>query len=78
MDMLEIIYRLVGIKNNALGRAIHEASGNPLHQLEIKAYLLQSGIEQMVLEIQNSMYDDLLNDKGDSDDDEICGKFKFR
>ena len=55
MDKIEMLERLVSIKNNALERSRQEAKGNPFQQLEIKAFILQNGIEQLVMEIQNSM-----------------------
>jgi hypothetical protein len=58
MDKIEMLGRLVSIKNNALERARQESQGNPYRELEIKAYILQHGIEQLMIEIQNTMSSD--------------------
>ncbi len=55
MDKIEMLGRLVSIKNNALERARQEGKGNPYRQLEIKAFILQHGIEQLMIEIQNTL-----------------------
>lgn len=53
MDVMEMLDRLISIKNNALARANRESKGNPVLRQEIKAYILQNGIEQLILELQN-------------------------
>lgn len=53
MDKMEILERLISIKNNASERARQESNANPVLYLEIKAFILQNGIEQLIMEIQN-------------------------
>jgi hypothetical protein len=55
MDKIEMLERLISIRNNASERAALEARGNPILQQEIKAFILQSGIEQLIIEIQNTI-----------------------
>jgi len=55
MDKIEMLERLISIKNNAAERSKHESKGNPLLHHEIKAYVLQNGIEQLIIEIQNTV-----------------------
>ncbi len=56
MNNIDIVERLISIKNNALERSRQEAKGNPFLQTEIREYILRNGIEQLVMEIQNGMY----------------------
>lgn len=56
MNNIDIVERLISIKNNALERSRREAQGNPFLQTEIREYILRNGIEQLVMEIQNSLY----------------------
>jgi hypothetical protein len=55
VDKIEMLERLISIKNNATERAELESKGNPLLHHEIKAYILQNGIEQLIIEIQNTV-----------------------
>ncbi len=55
MDNMEMLDRLISIKNNALARASRESKGNPVLRQEIKAYILQNGIEQLIIEVQNTL-----------------------
>ena len=55
MDKIEMLERLISLKNNAKARAGQESKGNPLLQQEILAYILQNGIEQLIIEIQNTI-----------------------
>ncbi|MEA4924734.1 MAG: hypothetical protein VB084_05415 [Syntrophomonadaceae bacterium] len=63
MDKIEILERLISIKNNANERASHEARGNPILHQEIKAFILQCGIEQLIIEIQNTILAEYQNDR---------------
>lgn len=51
MDTINILERLVSIKSNAQERANRELT---LKQ-DMKAYILENGIEQLIVEIQNSI-----------------------
>jgi len=53
VDVMEMLDRLISIKNNALARADRESKVNPVLRQEIKAYILQNGIEQLIMELQN-------------------------
>ena len=53
MDKMEMLDRLISIRNNALARATRESNGNPVLRQEIKADILQNGIELLIIEIQN-------------------------
>jgi len=55
MNRIILLERLVSIKNNAQERANQESMGNPIRQSELKAFMLQNGIEQLIIEIQNTM-----------------------
>jgi len=55
MDTIILLERLVSIKNNAQERASRESMGDPIRQCEMKAFMLQYGIEQLIMEIQNTM-----------------------
>jgi len=55
MDKIETLERLISIKNNANARASQESKGNPLLHHEILAFILQNGIEQLIVEIQNTI-----------------------
>lgn len=58
MEKIEMLERLISIKNNAAERGRNESQGNPLRQHEIEAYILQHGIEQLIIEIQNTFLAD--------------------
>lgn len=45
--------RLVSIKSNAQARAMIESKKHDGHHLEMKAFILENGIEQLIIEIQN-------------------------
>ena len=55
MDTIILLERLVSIKNNAQERANRESMENPLRKNEMKAFMLQNGIEQLIMEVQNTM-----------------------
>jgi hypothetical protein len=55
MDNIETLERLISIKNNANTRASQESQGNPLLHHEILASILLNGIEQLMIEIQNTI-----------------------
>ncbi len=55
MDKIEMLERLISIRNNANARASQESKGNPILQQEIRAFILQNGIEQLIIEIQNTV-----------------------
>ena len=52
MDRLQIIERLISIKNNSYRQPQTETANNPYL---VKAMLLEGGINQLILEIQNSI-----------------------
>ncbi len=53
MDTIQILERLVSIKNNAQERARKESKEQPGPKPEMKAFILENGIEQLIIEIQN-------------------------
>ncbi|PKM78629.1 MAG: hypothetical protein CVU90_01115 [Firmicutes bacterium HGW-Firmicutes-15] len=54
MDNMHILDRLISIKNNAQARALVELKENPeYNQYIVKADNLESGINQLIIEIQN-------------------------
>jgi len=54
MDNMQILDRLISIKNNAQARAFVELRKKPeSNQYVIKADNLESGIKQLIFEIQN-------------------------
>jgi len=55
MDKIEMLERLISIRNNANARASQESKGNPVLHQEIRAFILQNGIEQLIIEIQNNV-----------------------
>lgn len=63
VDKIEMLERLISIKNNANERANQESKGNPVLHQEIKAFILQCGIEQLIIEIQNTLLADYKNDR---------------
>jgi len=56
MDKIKMLERLVSIKSNAQERASQESKGNPVLQQEMRAFFLQNGIEQLIMEIQNTIF----------------------
>jgi len=57
MDNMQILDRLVSIKNNAQARAFTEVKENPeCNQYIVKADNFENGIKQLILEIQNIVY----------------------
>lgn len=54
MDTNEVLKRLVSIKGNAQARAGREMVKHFEDQYAIKAFLLERGIEQLIMEIQTS------------------------
>ena len=58
MDKIEILERLVSIKSNAQGRASQESMEHPGSQYEMKAFILEKGIEQLIIEIQNTLLEE--------------------
>lgn len=63
MDTIHILERLVSIKSNAQARAMIESKKRDGHQHEMKAFILENGIEQLIIEIQNSMLADYRTNK---------------
>lgn len=63
MDKMEILERLISIKNNASERARQDSNANPVLYLEIKAFILQNGIEQLIMEIQNDYLAEYQNNR---------------
>ncbi|PKM76450.1 MAG: hypothetical protein CVU90_12300 [Firmicutes bacterium HGW-Firmicutes-15] len=55
MDTIQILERLVSIKSNAKERARQEQTEHPGTNQEMKAFILEKGIEQLIIEIQNSI-----------------------
>ncbi|PKM76677.1 MAG: hypothetical protein CVU90_11350 [Firmicutes bacterium HGW-Firmicutes-15] len=55
MDNIQILERLVSVKSNAHERASQESKGHPEHKHVMKAFILEKGIEQLIIEIQNSI-----------------------
>ncbi len=55
MENIQILERLVSIKSNAHERASQESKGHPERKQEMKAFILEKGIEQLIIEIQNSL-----------------------
>ena len=55
MENMQILERLVSIKSNANERASQESKGHPEQKHTMKAFILEKGIEQLIIEIQNSM-----------------------
>lgn len=55
MDTIQILERLVSIKNNAQERARKESKEHPNSKPEMKAFILEKGIEQLIIEIQNGI-----------------------
>jgi len=55
MDKMEILERLVSLKSNALGRASNESQEDIGRKFKIKAFILEQGIEQLIMEIQNGI-----------------------
>jgi hypothetical protein len=54
MDNMQILDRLISIKNNAQARAFVEVRKKPeCNQYVVKADNLESGIKQLIFEIQN-------------------------
>jgi len=53
MDKITLLERLVSIKSNAIQRADLESQGDPIREISMRAYMLQCGIEQLIIEIQN-------------------------
>ncbi|MEN6462968.1 MAG: hypothetical protein ABFC94_16575 [Syntrophomonas sp.] len=63
MNRMDILSRLVSIKSNAYGRAyaeIHESPSSYFYK--IIAINLESGINQLIMEIQNSLLADCQSD----------------
>ena len=56
MDNIKILERLVSIKSNAHERASQESKGHPERKHEMNAFILEKGIEQLIIEIQNSIF----------------------
>lgn len=62
MDKIEILERLISIKNNADERSHLEARINPCqHEEVIRAYILQQGIEELIISIQNTCLEELMD-----------------
>jgi|GEM_PF-1686756 len=55
VDKNVILERLVSIRNNAKERACQESKVHPERQNEIKAFILENGIEMLIMEIQNTI-----------------------
>lgn len=58
MDEFYILKRLVSIKGNALARASYELAEHPGCEHEMKAFILENGIQQLIIEIQNAVMAD--------------------
>lgn len=54
MNKIDVLERLVSIKSNAQERAGRELEYLG-HQNEVKAFILENGIEQLIIEIQNAV-----------------------
>ncbi len=63
MDTIQILERLVSIKNNAQERARKEAEQYSGPKQEMKAFILENGIEQLIIEIQNCILAEYRTDK---------------
>lgn len=63
MDKIAILERLISLKNNADARAHLESRRNPLQHEDIRAYILQRGIEELIISIQNTCLEELINSK---------------
>ncbi len=61
MDKIDILERLISIKNSADERAHLESIGDPLKEEEIRAYILQRGVEELIISIQNTCLEDLID-----------------
>jgi len=55
VDTIQILERLVSIKSNAQERARKQSNEYLGAQHEMKASILENGIEQLIIEIQNSI-----------------------
>lgn len=68
MDYMQILDRLVSIKNNAHRRAFINLMENPGgNQYHTKADTLESGINGLIMEIQNTMLaEQLLKDQSEN------------
>ncbi len=53
MDRIQILERLFSIRNNARERARREAM--EYSEPEMKAFILEKGIQQLIIEIQNGI-----------------------
>lgn len=58
MEKIDILERLISIRNNAETRTNLESRGN-LAGNDIKAYILQKGIEELIISIQNTCMEEL-------------------
>jgi hypothetical protein len=63
IEAIHVLERLVSIKSNAQARAMLEAKKRDGYQHEMKAFILENGIEQLIIEIQNSILADYRTDK---------------
>lgn len=61
MDKIDILERLISIKNNADERAHLEATRNPQQHEDIRAYILHRGIEELIISIQNTCMEELMD-----------------
>ncbi len=58
VDRIKMLERLVSIKSNAQGRASQESMEHPGSQYKMKAFILEKGIEQLIIEIQNTLLEE--------------------
>lgn len=59
MDRYVILQRLVSIRNNAQVRVSRESKMlQSSNEYELKAFILEKGIEQLIMEIQNTILAD--------------------
>ncbi|HWP97493.1 MAG TPA: hypothetical protein VN426_11665 [Syntrophomonadaceae bacterium] len=57
MDRMEILCRLISLKNNALQRASENSLINEgAEQDKVKGMILERGIKQLIMEIQNAIF----------------------